>query len=225
MESVVQDDLSAPEVEPQGQGVGCELARQLGRGAGEQLPRRRARAGQVAGQELFEAVHGAGILWSSLDEVVSSLHIILVEPEIHWNTGNIGRTTLAAGADLHLVEPLGFSLDDRYLLRAGLDYWPRVRLRVWPSWEAIENELPNLGEPFFFSSRASRSFWEVKFPDDVALVFGRESVGLPEALLARNARRALRIPMVESNLRSINLSTTAGLAMFEVVRQRSLADR
>jgi tRNA (cytidine/uridine-2'-O-)-methyltransferase len=156
---------------------------------------------------------------------VSSLHVILVEPEIHWNTGNIGRTTLAAGADLHLVEPLGFSLDDRYLHRAGLDYWPRVRLRVWPSWEAIERKLPDLGEPFFFSSGATRSFWDVSFPDDVALVFGRESVGLPPDLLARHASRTLRIPMAEPTLRSINLSTTAGLAMFEVVRQRAWAGR
>ena len=163
----------------------------------------------------------AGRAYVPPSKAVSSLHIILVEPEIHWNTGNIGRTTLAAGADLHLVEPLGFSLEDRYLLRAGLDYWPRVRLRVWPSWDAIEKKLPELGEPYFFSSQASRTFWDVKFPDDVALVFGRESVGLPKELLARNRERILRIPMVEPSLRSVNLSTTAGVAMFEVVRQRT----
>lgn len=156
---------------------------------------------------------------------MSSLHVILVEPEIHWNTGNIGRTTLAAGADLHLVEPLGFSLEDRYLHRAGLDYWPRVRLHVWPSWEAIERELPELGEPFFFSSQGTRTYWDVCYPDHVALVFGRESVGLPKELLARHAERTLRIPMVEPALRSINLSTSAGLAMFEVLRQRSRAVR
>jgi tRNA (cytidine/uridine-2'-O-)-methyltransferase len=152
---------------------------------------------------------------------VPSLHIILVEPEIHWNTGNIGRTTLAAGADLHLVEPLGFSLEDRYLRRAGLDYWPRVRLHVWPSWDAIEKKLSELGEPFFFTAQAEKLYWDVKYPDNVALVFGRESVGLPKDLLARYAERSVRIPMVEPNLRSVNLSTTAGLAMFEVVRQRT----
>jgi tRNA (cytidine/uridine-2'-O-)-methyltransferase len=152
---------------------------------------------------------------------VSSLHVILVEPEIHWNTGNIGRTTLAVGAELHLVQPLGFSLDDRYLHRAGLDYWPRVRLRVWPSWSAIEEKLPELGEPFFFSSHGARSVWDVVYPEHVALVFGRESVGLPEALLARHAARVLRIPMLEPNMRSLNLSTTAGVAMFEVARQRA----
>jgi tRNA (cytidine/uridine-2'-O-)-methyltransferase len=154
-------------------------------------------------------------------EAVPSLHIILVEPEIHWNTGNIGRTTLAAGADLHLVEPLGFSLSDRYLQRAGLDYWPRVRLRVWPNWDAIEKHLPELGEPFYFTSHAPRTFWDVAYPDDVALIFGRESVGLPADLLERNLDRTVRIPMVEPALRSVNLSTTAGIAMFEVVRQRT----
>jgi tRNA (cytidine/uridine-2'-O-)-methyltransferase len=159
----------------------------------------------------------------SLRAVVSSLHIILVEPEIHWNTGNIGRTTLAAGADLHLVEPLGFSLESRYLHRAGLDYWPRVRLRVWPNWDEIERHLPELGEPFFFSSQASRRYWDVDYPEHVALVFGRESVGLPKPLLGRYAERTVRIPMVEPALRSVNLSTSAGLAMFEVVRQRTFA--
>lgn len=154
---------------------------------------------------------------------MSSLHIILVEPEIHWNTGNIGRTTLAAGADLHLVEPLGFSLDDRYLHRAGLDYWPRVRLHVWPDWPTLERKLPELGEPYYFTSHAEHTLWQVKYPDDVALVFGRESVGLPTELLQRNHHRTVRIPMVEPTLRSINLSTTAGIAMFEVVRQRSSA--
>ncbi|MGD0835307.1 MAG: tRNA (cytidine(34)-2'-O)-methyltransferase [Polyangia bacterium] len=150
---------------------------------------------------------------------MSSLHVILVEPEIHWNTGNIGRTTLAAGACLHLVEPLGFSLDSRYLRRAGLDYWPLVRLKVWPSWPALEASLPDLGEPFFFSSRASRLHWDVRYPDRVALIFGRESVGLPESLLDRHAQHTVRIAMAEPGLRSINLSTSAAIAMFEVVRQ------
>jgi tRNA (cytidine/uridine-2'-O-)-methyltransferase len=149
----------------------------------------------------------------------------LVEPEIHWNTGNIGRTTLAAGANLHLVEPLGFSLDSRYLHRAGLDYWPRVRLKVWPSWDEIERNLPDLGEPFFFSSQATRSHWDVCYPERVALIFGRESVGLPKPLTERYADRTVRIPMVEPTLRSINLSTSAGIALYEVVRQRAFAGR
>ncbi len=148
------------------------------------------------------------------------LHIVLVEPEIHWNTGNIGRTSLAVGAELHLVEPLGFTIDARQLRRAGLDYWPRVRLRVWPSWNALECELPRLGEPFFMTASATRTIWEVKYPDDVALVLGKESVGLPSELLARHAERQIRIPMQDAGLRSLNLSTAAGVAAYEIVRQK-----
>src|SRR5262245_36400398 len=88
------------------------------------------------------------------------IHVVLVHPEIHWNTGNAGRTCLATGAMLHLVEPLGFSLDERQVKRAGLDYWEHVALRVWPGWEAFEDELPRLGEPFFFSTKATRVYWD-----------------------------------------------------------------
>src|SRR5258708_20335396 len=111
-----------------------------------------------------------------------AIHVVLVHPEIHWNTGNAGRSCLAAGATLHLVEPLGFSLDEREVRRAGLDYWEYVDRRLWPSWEALEAELPSLGEPFFFSTKATRHYWEASFPDDVVLVFGRDTRGLPPAL-------------------------------------------
>jgi tRNA (cytidine/uridine-2'-O-)-methyltransferase len=151
---------------------------------------------------------------------VPSLHIVLVEPEIHWNTGNIGRTSLAVGADLHLVEPLGFTLEDRHLKRAGLDYWPRVRLRLWPGWQAIEPELPRLGSPFFFTAQAKRTLWDVEFPDDVVIVFGRESVGLPRDILDRYEDRTLRIPMVDPHVRSLNISTSVGVVAYEVKRQR-----
>lgn len=150
-----------------------------------------------------------------------ALHLILVEPEIHWNTGNVGRTSLAVGAELHLVEPLGFEIDDRRVRRAGLDYWSRVRLRVWPSWAELERALPSLGEPFFFSSSGAKTLWQQRFPGDVALVFGRESVGLPPELLARHPDRTLRIPMADPALRSLNLSTAAAIAAYEVVRQRA----
>jgi len=93
---------------------------------------------------------------------LTSLHVVLVEAEIHWNTGNVGRTCLAAGAQLHLVEPLGFSLDEREVRRAGLDYWPRVKPVVWPAWDALERELPALGEPYFFSPDAPRGLWDVR---------------------------------------------------------------
>ena len=87
-------------------------------------------------------------------------HVVLVHPEIHWNTGNAGRTCLAVGATLHLIEPLGFSLDDRQVKRAGLDYWDDVDLRLWPDWDTFERVLPTLGEPFFFSTRATRTMWD-----------------------------------------------------------------
>ena len=153
----------------------------------------------------------------------NNLHVVLVEPEIHWNTGNAGRTCLAAGAQLHLVEPLGFSLDEREVRRAGLDYWPRVAPRVWPDWQRFETALPDLGEPFFFSSEGERSFWDVRYPERTVLVFGRESDGLPRSLRDRHRDRLLRVPMVDADLRSLNLSTTVALALFEVGRQRRLA--
>jgi tRNA (cytidine/uridine-2'-O-)-methyltransferase len=151
---------------------------------------------------------------------VESLHVVLVEPEIHWNTGNAGRTCLAAGARLHLVEPLGFSLDDREVRRAGLDYWPRVRPRVWPSWESCERQLPALGEPFFFSAEARRDLWSVRYPDRVVLVFGRESAGLPLSVRKRYSDRLVAIPMLDPALRSLNLSSSVAVALYEVLRQR-----
>lgn len=151
-----------------------------------------------------------------------ALHIVLVEPEIHWNTGNVGRTSLAVGATVHLVGPLGFSLDDRAIRRAGLDYWSRVRLRVWPDWETFEPALAELGEPLYFTAGASQTLWEVSLPERVALVFGRESVGLPPELLARNRERLVQIPMVDPAIRSLNLSTAVAVAAYEVAR-RSVA--
>ena len=125
--------------------------------------------------------HGGSLrVWRSM-----SIHVVLVHPEIHWNTGNAGRSCLAAGATLHLIEPLGFSLDEREVRRAGLDYWEHVDLRVWPSWEAFERELPSLGEPFFFSTKGTRMYWDAEMPEDVVLVFGRETGGLPDAIHER----------------------------------------
>lgn len=156
-----------------------------------------------------------------MPESASDLHIVLVEPEIHWNTGNAGRTCLAAGARLHLVEPLGFSLDEREVRRAGLDYWPRVAPRLWPSWEELEAHLPDLGEPFFFSAEGTRSFWDVTYPDRTVLIFGRESVGLPQEIRDRHRDRLLTIPMLDRSVRSLNLSTSVALAAYEVMRQRA----
>lgn len=147
---------------------------------------------------------------------------MLVHPEIHWNTGNAGRTCLAAGAVLHLVEPLGFSLDERQIKRAGLDYWEYVDLRVWPSWNAFENELPALGDPFFFSTRATQLLWDAPLgaPNDVVLIFGRETEGLSDQLQERYRDRLVGMPMLSPRVRSLNLSTSVAIAVYEVLRQR-----
>ncbi len=145
--------------------------------------------------------------------------MVLVHPEIHWNTGNVGRTCLAAGARLHLVRPLGFSLDEREIRRAGLDYWPNVDPVVWDDWRTCEAALPGLGAPYFFSAEASAELWSVRFPRPAVLVFGRESGGLPEAIRARYRDRLVSIPMADTAVRSLNLSTSAAIAMYEVLRQ------
>ncbi|HEU4886453.1 MAG TPA: tRNA (cytidine(34)-2'-O)-methyltransferase [Thermoanaerobaculia bacterium] len=148
-----------------------------------------------------------------------AIHVVLVHPEIHWNTGNAGRSCLAAGATLHLVEPLGFSLEEREVRRAGLDYWEHVDLRVWPSWEAFERELPTLGEPFFFSTKGRRMYWDAEMPENVVLVFGRETGGLPGEIHERYAERMLTMPIHSEHVRSLNLSTCVGIALYEVLRQ------
>jgi len=145
---------------------------------------------------------------------------VLVHPEIAWNTGNAGRTCLAAGAQLHLVRPLGFSLAEQEVRRAGVDYWPRVRPVVWQEWAELEHRLPELGEPFLFSAEAPRELWDVAFPPRPVLVFGRESGGLPDDLRARFADRLVCIPMADTRMRSLNLSTAVAIVAYEVLRQR-----
>ena len=149
------------------------------------------------------------------------LHVVLVSPEIPWNTGNAGRTCLAAGAQLHLVEPLGFSLEDKQVKRAGLDYWPRVAPRLWPDWESFEQALPELGEALFFSAESERPLWDAPTSSRTVLVFGRESVGLPQAVRERWRERMVGFPMADPELRSLNLSTCVALALYEVLRRRA----
>jgi tRNA (cytidine/uridine-2'-O-)-methyltransferase len=150
------------------------------------------------------------------------IHVVLVHPEIHWNTGNAGRSCLAAGATLHLIEPLGFSLDEKQVRRAGLDYWEHVDLRVWPDWSRFEAAMMALGEPFFFSTKAERVFWDAPLgaSEDVVLVFGRETGGLPADLHQRYRDRFVSVPIVSPQVRSLNLSTSVGVALYEVMRQQ-----
>jgi tRNA (cytidine/uridine-2'-O-)-methyltransferase len=151
-----------------------------------------------------------------------SIHVVLVNPEIHWNTGNAGRSCLAAGATLHLIEPLGFSLDERQVRRAGLDYWEHVELRVWPDWSQFEAALPSLGSAFFFSTKGTTPLWDAQLGagGDVVLIFGRETGGLPAEVIDRYRERLVRLPILSPQVRSLNLSTCVGVALYEVLRQR-----
>ena len=151
------------------------------------------------------------------------IHVVLVHPEIHWNTGNAGRTCLAAGATLHLVEPLGFSLDERQVRRAGLDYWEHVDLRVWPDWPTFEAALPSLGDAYFFSTKAARVFWDAPLgaSEDVVLIFGRETGGLASDIHEKYRDCFVTMPIVSPHVRSLNLSTSVGVALYEVLRQRA----
>jgi tRNA (cytidine/uridine-2'-O-)-methyltransferase len=151
-----------------------------------------------------------------------AIHVVLVHPEIHWNTGNAGRTCLAVGATLHLIEPLGFSLEEKQVKRAGLDYWEHVDLRVWPNWSAFEAQLPTLGDPYFFSTKATRVFWDAPLgkANGVVLVFGRETGGLPAELHEKYADRFVTMPILSPRVRSLNLSSSVAVAAYEVLRQR-----
>jgi tRNA (cytidine/uridine-2'-O-)-methyltransferase len=145
-------------------------------------------------------------------------HVVLVAPEVHWNTGNIGRTCLGVGATLHLVRPLGFSLRSREIKRAGLDYWPQVSLCVWESFEAFDTALaPAAHEVALFSKSAPRSFWQLQPASRLFLVFGSETRGLALAIRHRFPERLFHIP-IRGDIRSLNLSTAAGIALYESLR-------
>jgi tRNA (cytidine/uridine-2'-O-)-methyltransferase len=145
-------------------------------------------------------------------------HVVLVAPEVHWNTGNIGRTCLGAGAVLHLIRPLGFSLDSRQVKRAGLDYWPRVPLRVWDDFGAFRAEMaPAADEVALFSKTGSRSFREMPLSSRLFLIFGSETRGLPEGVLSAFPGAAFHIP-ITSQIRSLNLSTAVGIVLYESLR-------
>src|SRR5690606_21326324 len=146
-----------------------------------------------------------------------SVHIVLIEPEIPQNTGNIARTCAATGAGLHLVKPLGFSIDDRHLKRAGLDYWDKVLVSVSDSFEELRRKYPD--HVFYYTStRAPRAYTEVDYPEDCFLVFGKETAGLPESLLEANREYCIRITM-RPGIRSLNLSNSVAIVLYEVLRQ------
>src|SRR2546423_15192378 len=144
-------------------------------------------------------------------------NVVLVEPEIPPNTGNVGRLCLATESTLHLVKPLGFSLEDRQLKRAGLDYWTDVDLRIWDSLGELQGAQRGGSRWFFLKTKSDRAYYEVPFEAGDFLVFGRETKGLPETLLQANVNNCLTIPM--HGTRSLNLSTAVAVVLFEAVRQ------
>jgi tRNA (cytidine/uridine-2'-O-)-methyltransferase len=145
-------------------------------------------------------------------------NVVLVEPEIPPNTGNIGRLCLATRATLHLVRPFGFSLDDRQLRRAGLDYWDEVPLQLWDSLEMLQRAQSEETHYFFLTTKAHRPYYSVDFRKNDFLVFGRETKGLPHKLLAANTQNCITIPM--HGTRSLNLATAVAIVLFEAVRQQ-----
>jgi tRNA (cytidine/uridine-2'-O-)-methyltransferase len=148
------------------------------------------------------------------------MHIVLVEPEIPPNTGNVARLCAATRSNLHLIEPFGFKLDDPKLKRAGMDYWQHVEWRRWPSWAAFRKAVPDEAHLWFVESKGPRLYTEVSFVADDYLVFGRETAGLPKTLLQRSPDRWLRIPMFHAQARSLNLSNCVALVLFEALRQQ-----
>ncbi len=149
-------------------------------------------------------------------------HLVLIEPEIPHNAGAAGRLALATDSTLHLVEPLGFSLEDKHVRRTGLDYWQDVKLRVWKSFDDLKAAAATDASFWFLSTKATATPWNAGFNPGDYLVFGRETKGLPEDLIRDAGDHALRIPMAPGGTRSLNLSTAIAIVLYEAVRQQAV---
>ena len=152
------------------------------------------------------------------------MNIVLVEPEIPPNTGNVARLCAATRTALHLIEPFGFTLDDAQLKRAGMDYWRQVEWHRWPDWKTFAERLPANARLWFIESGGSKIYSDVKFSADDYLVFGRETAGLPRQLLEQDRAHWLRIPMFHAESRSLNLSNCVALVLFEALRQQGFTN-
>lgn len=146
-----------------------------------------------------------------------AINIVLVEPEIPQNTGNIVRTCAAVDAKLHMIRPLGFSVEDKYLKRAGLDYWNKVDIAYYDSFQELRDKYPH-SLFYYATTKASKTYADINYPEDCFLVFGKETKGLPEELLAENREYCIRIPM-KGDIRSLNLSNSVAIIIYEVLRQ------
>jgi len=147
------------------------------------------------------------------------MHVVLLEPEIPPNTGNVARLCAATSTILHLIEPLGFRLDNTQLKRAGMDYWQHLQWHRWPNWAAFEKEIAPDGRLWFVESNGPRRYTEASYAPADYLVFGRETAGLPKKLLQDHPEGWLRIPMFNAKARSLNLSNCVALVLFEALRQ------
>ncbi|HIG31465.1 MAG TPA: tRNA (cytidine(34)-2'-O)-methyltransferase [Verrucomicrobiales bacterium] len=151
------------------------------------------------------------------------MHIVLVEPEIPPNTGNIARLCAVTGSVLHLIEPLGFELSDKYLKRAGMDYWQHLDWKVWSDWKTFSREKPSQGKIWYVESKGPKHYAEVEYGPDDFLVFGRETAGLPEDLYKSETEKWLRIPMFHAKTRSLNLGSCVALVLYEALRQQGFS--
>ncbi len=147
------------------------------------------------------------------------MHIVLIEPEIPQNTGNISRTCVMTGSVLHLVGKLGFSIGDRYLRRAGLDYWPYLNFYRYPDFDSLLEKY-RAQRFYFFTTKAEKSYTEISYTDNDFLVFGKETAGLPAQILCGRQENCLRIPMADNIPRSLNLSNAVAVALYEALRQK-----
>ncbi len=152
---------------------------------------------------------------------MAGMNIVLLEPEIPANTGNIGRTCAATGSRLHLIEPLGFRLGEKEIRRAGMDYWERLSVTRYLNYEDFLQKNPGI-KIYYASTKAPRSYTEVAYEEDAWLMFGKESAGIPEEILLQNQETAVRIPMMEST-RSLNLSNSVAIVLYEALRQHQFA--
>ena len=152
------------------------------------------------------------------------INIVLLEPEIPANTGNIGRTCCATGSRLHLIEPLGFHISDKMLKRAGMDYWDKLDVTVYDCYEDFLEKNPEaVGNMFMATTKAHQTYTDVSYPADAYIMFGKESAGIPEEILVDNEKNAIRIPM-NHNIRSLNLSNSVAIVLYEALRQNSFLE-
>ncbi len=148
------------------------------------------------------------------------INIVLHEPEIPQNTGNIARTCAATGCALHIIRPMGFEIDDKKLKRAGLDYWDKLDITYYENYQDFLSKVPDAIEnTYYFSTKAPRSYTEVEYPDNIFIMFGKETKGLPEDILFDNKDYCVRIPMRDT-IRSLNLSNSVAIAVYEIIRQK-----